>query len=52
VGLSTPDQELPEFHTAAAHDRYRMGDVEDNQRLVDIHFEVATRAAKANRDVI
>src|SRR5262249_22734393 len=29
-----------------------MGDVEDNKRLVDVHFEVATGSPKTNGDVI
>ena len=29
-----------------------MGDVEDDQRLVDVHFEIAAGAAKTHRDVI
>ena len=46
------DQELAEVGAAIGHDCDRVGDVEDHQRLVNVHFEIAARAAETHRDVI
>src|SRR6266480_2206987 len=40
------DQELAEVGVAIGHDCDRVGDVEDHQRLVNVHFEIAARAAE------
>ena len=52
VGLGALDQELAEVGAAVGHDRDRMRDVEDHQRLVDVHLEIAAGAAEADRDVV
>ena len=35
-----------------SHDRYRVSDVEDHQRFIDVHFKITAGAAEADRDVI
>src|ERR1700704_3194274 len=52
IRLGALDQELPEVHATVGHDRYRVGDVEDHQRLVDVHSEVAAGATESHRDVV
>src|SRR5260370_41922860 len=39
VRLCAFDQELPEVRAAVRHDRDRMSDVKDDERLVDVHLE-------------
>src|SRR5215831_14285132 len=52
VRLGSLDQELSEVDTAVGHDCDRVGDVEDHQRLVDIHLEVAACATEAYCHVV
>src|SRR5262249_21194958 len=52
IGLGALDQEPAEIRAAVRHDRYRVGNVEDNQRLIDVHFKIAAGATEADRDVI
>ena len=52
VRLGALDQELAEVGAAVGHDRDRMRDVEDHQRLVDVHLQIAAGAAEADRDVV
>ena len=46
VGLRPLDQEPAEIRAAVGQDRDRMGDVEDDQRLVDVHFQIAAGTAE------
>src|SRR5215831_7845287 len=43
IGLAL-DQELAEVHAAVAHEDDGVDDVEDHQRLVDVHLEIAAGA--------
>ena len=52
VRLRALDQELAEVRAPVRQDRDRMHDVEDHQRLVDVHLQVAAGAAEPHRDVV
>src|SRR5580698_1546523 len=52
IGLCSFDQELTKVRASVGHDRYRMGHVEDDQRLVDIHLQISTCATEANCYVV
>src|SRR5215813_640810 len=45
--LRAPDQEGTEVRTTVRQDRDRVGDVVDDQRLVDVHLQITTSTAKA-----
>src|SRR5262249_33081305 len=47
IGLGALDQEPAEISAAVSHDRYRVGNVEDHQRLIDVHFKIAAGATEA-----
>ena len=52
VGLGALDQERAEVGAAIGQQRDRLGQVVDDQRLVDVHLEVAAGAAEADRHVV
>ena len=52
VRLRSLDQEPAEVRAAVRQDRDGLHHVEDDQRLVDVHLEMATRAADADCDVV
>src|SRR5262245_60326597 len=52
IGLGTLDEKLAEVGAAVRHDRDRVSDIEDHQRLVNVHFEIAARTAETYRDVV
>src|SRR6266446_7096792 len=52
VRLGAFNEELSEVRAPICHDRDGMGDVEDDQRLVNVHFEITTCAAKPDCHVV
>src|SRR6516225_10911314 len=51
LGLVPSTRNLRKF-VQLSHDRYRVSDVEDHQRFIDVHFKITAGAAEADRDVI
>jgi hypothetical protein len=52
VRLRAFDEKFSEVRASVTEQRNRLGDVGDHHGLVDVHLEIASRAAKADRDIV